>query len=176
MLCYRENFPYGLYGLSLINDSTIEKTAHCEPSSIGLIESLVNYLINYPDPMIVPVYSFQRISERKGTVKYRYTMKRLYELTKEERTAIEMMSGHWDDYVCCIHNKYIDSWSESLPHLTKFVRNLSNRRIYWDFHEGNILKDEDENYRVIDLEGLAKNSDLACEAEKWWLANKLTVN
>jgi hypothetical protein len=54
------------------------------------------------------------------------------------------------------------------PTLTAFLTKIIEQGKYWDIHAGNVLKDEDDNYRLIDLEGFIR-TPLTHHKNEWFL-------
>ena len=143
------------FGFSLIGDTIVRKKAYAHnEAKLYSIEAICQHFIHYPDPMVVPVYNFKILEKpifKHSRRLYQYDMKRLYMLNKEEKLLIN------DNYRKGCH--YHDD-KNGYPKLVKFMNKVIEQRKYLDIHDQNILKDEDGNYRLIDLEGFV-------DIEKW---------
>lgn len=165
MLKYDENVE-SRYGIKLTNDQVVRKEyAFGDRESFELIRRLCNHFINNPDPMVVPVLSFEVLEEtttnekeRWGTFKYAYEMKRLFMLTSDEKTIIETcIRRFWSsrDLKTDPDVKMEMARKENLK-LVEFMDAVLRQGRYSDLHSGNFLKDENEDYKIIDLEGFMK--------------------
>ena len=148
------------YGIKLVNDRVVRKEAQFSTrESFEWIRGLVLHLLANPNPMVVPLYRFEVMEETPsknnshwGTYRYAYEMMRLPMLSREEKSLITAM----------IQRKYqLDNYSDpvikdgqrDLPELFAFMKRVLDDGYYTDLHDNNFLKDEEGNYRIIDLEG-----------------------
>lgn len=158
-----------LYGIELVNDMTIRKTAQFSHRPyFDWIQKLVNHLIVNPDPMVVPVYRFEVLedlpnAERSwGSFKYAYEMMRLPKLTNDEKDALnDIISNRWKDQET--HPAVVKARKE-FPELYTFMTKVMDDGYYTDIHDGNFLKDQEGNYRIIDLEGFSSYPSLGIRA------------
>jgi hypothetical protein len=150
------------YGIKLVDDRVIRKEAYySQRNNFEFIRNLANHLIANPDPMVVPVYRFEVMEETPekenrtwGSYKYAYEMMRLLMLTRAEKEIITTM----------IQKKYSDSQDHPViqgarrdyPELHAFMSRVLSEGHYTDLHDQNFLKDEQGNYRIIDLEGFTR--------------------
>lgn len=157
MIKYSESLPYGL---EIISDSVVKKTAEC-----SLIESyiqcqrIINHFIKNPDPLVVPVYDCQPL----GLVgdkwySYSYTMKRLGILSEEEKRLISLCVSFDSTRKSYLTRKpelikEFELAKEALPTMYSFMSEVLSQSRYKDLHPGNFLKDEFDDYKIIDLEG-----------------------
>jgi hypothetical protein len=161
MFKYNQNL--GVYGLTLVTDRIVRKEASSfRIERFNFIRKLVNHLIAYPDPMVVPVYKFEILgspSSRNSpwnAFSYAYEMMRLPMLSRDEKSLINKMISHryildQDDF-----HPDLKKGQREFPKLFKFMKRVIDDENYTDLHDGNFLKDEDGNYRIIDLEGFYK--------------------
>jgi hypothetical protein len=159
MFKYDENVDR-LYGIELVNDLTIRKTAQFSSrGNFEWIQKLCNHLIANPHPMIVPIYRFEVLEEipergnnQWGVFKYAYEMMRLPKLSREEKHALNTTLSH----------RYRPDHPDLIPvkrdylAMYKFMQQVCDENNYTDLHDGNFLKDQEGNYRIIDLEGFAR--------------------
>lgn len=151
------------YGIKLINDRVIRKEAQFSTrESFEWIRSLVLHLLANPNPMVVPLYRFEVMEETPsknnshwGTYRYAYEMMRLPMLTNEEKQVITWMIR--EKYRGQVHQndsrpEAQKAWRE-YPTLVQFMNRVLADGYYTDLHDNNFLKDEEGNYRIIDLEG-----------------------
>ena len=149
------------YGIKLVSDRVVRKEAQFSTrESFEWIRNLVLHLLVNPNPMVVPVYRFEVIEEvaskhnsNWGIYRYAYEMMRLPMLSSEEKLLITRL----------IHNRrpverddpqpfVREGWKE-YPSLVEFMNRVLAEGSYTDLHDQNFLKDEEGNYRIIDLEG-----------------------
>lgn len=159
---YDENVE-SRYGIKLVDDRTVRKEAEFSTrASFDWIRKLVLHLIANPDPMVVPIYRFEVIEETPetdsrhwGVYKYAYEMMRLPMLMKEEKMLITaMIQKRWSSNNP--PDPIIQSGEREFPELFAFMTRVLNEGNYTDLHDNNFLKDEQGNYRIIDLEGFNK--------------------
>ena len=166
MIRYNDNLPYGL---TLVNDRVIRKTAKLSTrQSFEQLEAICHHLMRHPDPTIVPIYDFQVLARPKtvfGWFEYQYDMMRLGMLNSDERNLIHNMSLR--NYLELKHDPKIVSGRKNLPELYDFVSSIMFLNRYTDIHPGNILKDEQEQFRIIDLEGFGSSEPLDHPSNSW---------
>lgn len=167
-------------GLEYVGDGwTVRKTATCKGNeTFEFIKTLCQRLIVHPDPMIVPVYSFKYLGACADfSHKYQYDMRRLGDLSKEETETIWQVGDAWragsSDPTRIFVPKpvfegYIpaDKAWEKYPKLMHFLQEVIKLDRYHDLHGENVMMDEDENYRLIDVEGFL-NPPLARPSNAW---------
>src|SRR5579885_1526741 len=96
---YANRLPPGK-GVKLLDDGvTIRKTAHCsEEKTLIFMEAIANHFIAYPDPMVVPVYSFEILKKSRNESIYTYDMMRLGILSEAERDLIDRIGDLHDRF------------------------------------------------------------------------------
>lgn len=148
------------YGLSLVNEQRVRKEYSFTTLDCYLhTKAVINHFIRNPDPMVVTVYSFEEIVAtldcRYGTYKYAYEMKRLGMLDYDEKRIIDEFHD-WDSEVQLDHHNewFRRGWRE-YPKLMNYMNDVYRQRRYRDRHSGNFLKDENGDYKIIDLEGFS---------------------
>jgi hypothetical protein len=152
----RLNYP----GLKLVNDHVVRKTVHFTTRDAFLfMQAVIKHFIKHPDPMVVPIHRYDVIQATLdnvyGTFSYSYDMQRLGMLNEDEKEIIE--SAYYIRYSPEVkHEKVIEMGKKDYPKLVKFITRVLDENRYHDTHCGNFLKDENENYRIIDLEGYIK--------------------
>jgi hypothetical protein len=147
------------YGITLLDEVTIRKKAEVSgEDTYEFISAVCNHFIRNPDPMIVPIYNFRLLERPKslfGTFRYHYDMMRLGMLEIGERFLITRMvnvhSSKWDN------DQYIAEIMDKQTPLFNFIKEVIDRGGYNDLHQGNVMKDEQERYRLIDLESFANS-------------------
>lgn len=156
---YDNNLP-AHFGLTLVSDSRVRKEASFTTREAYLhTKAVINHFIRYPDPMVVEVYSFEEIEatldNKYGTYVYAYEMKRLAMLDYEEKRIINEFHD-WDSEVQRDHHNewFRKGWRE-YPNLMNFMNTVYRQKRYRDLHGGNFLKDENGEYKIIDLEGFS---------------------
>jgi hypothetical protein len=150
------------YHIKLVDDRTVRKEASLgTKESFELLEAIINHFIAHPDPMVVPVYKFEVLERPKasnyGVFIYQYDMKRLGMLNEGEKNLIHHMNMHklyGEKYNNAkMHVEYL---SKEHTELYEFMTEVLALNRYTDVHGGNFLKDEDESYKIIDLEGFIR--------------------
>jgi hypothetical protein len=146
MLRYSRIYPNCI---ELLDDFTVRKTAKCSTlERLNFIQALTHRLMNEPDDRIVPVLGFQYLgSEGSYCHKYSYDMLRLAELPSTARQIII-------EYPTVYY-----SMNRECAKLIELLDWVENTGIYDDLHIGNVMMDEDYNFRLIDLEGFTLWSD-----------------
>lgn len=149
------------YGLTLVGDKDkIRKESFFTTRECYLhTKAVINHFIRCPDPLVVPVYSFEEIEatldNQYGTYRYAYTMKRLGMLDSDERRIIDEFHC-WDSEVAeDHHNEWFRKGWREYPTLMSFMNVVHRQKRYRDANDGNFLKDENGDYKIIDLEGFS---------------------
>lgn len=164
MFKYSESYPRPL---KLVSDGVIRKTcASYSRAYTKAVSDLINYFIDNPSNLVVPVYSFNvNIINFDATreygideedilyhAEYSYDMKRLCILSGDEkliiREAFKTLNSS-EEY----DNEVIIDAKKDYPQLIEFMREVLFQDIYWDLHDGNFLKDEVGDYKLCDIEG-----------------------
>lgn len=162
MFKYDENVE-ARYGIKLVNDRRVRKeAAFSRRTSLEWIRKLTNHLIANPDPMVVPVYSFEVLEELEesrgnwGTYRYAYEMMRLPMLSNDEKNVINHVIRFYRPVTRDENHPDIQRAWREFPKLVEFLNRVVADDYYTDRHDNNFLKDEEGNYRIIDLEGFAR--------------------
>ena len=146
--------------INLLDDNlTVRKEVIYQPKkTLVFMKAIIEHFIKHPDPMVVPVYSFEIIKESElGNNTYAYTMMRLGILSETEKQLIDFVGDLHDSYdaAACLQEMFYPG-QDIHPKLFNFLKTVVEQRRYWDIHSGNILMDSDGNYRLIDLEGFLR--------------------
>jgi len=159
MIKYANRLPPGK-PVELLDDGlTVRKTAQCsEEKTLRFMEALANHFIRHPDPMVVPVYSFEVLKKSKYEYLYTYDMQRLGLLLPEERQLIDLIADLYDLHGkdACNLEWELYPGKHEFPKLFSFLSRVCQEDRYFDIHSGNVLGDEDGEYRLIDLEGFLR--------------------
>lgn len=155
MKYFNLNYP----GLKLIGDHTVRKeVTYTTLQGFLFQKALIRHFILHPDPMVVPVYHFEVLENQPSTsggsygrFTYAYEMMRLGMLENDEKRIIEKAGsfrwmGHIPDSELKLERK-------GYTKLIEFMEKVISMGRYDDIHGGNFLKDNDGDYRIIDLEG-----------------------
>ena len=164
----------GRYGIKLVDEFTIRKEAHLSTrESFKYIQAVVNHFIHNPDPMVVPVYKFEVIEStdddtRYGKYVYAYEMMRLGMLDEDERDVLDHAYRYYGKEIPAdpIEESLRLGWKR-YPKLMNFINTIFSQGRYTDIHSGNFLKDQDGEYRIIDLEGFTAFLPLDQEKNDW---------
>ena len=155
------------------NGFRVRKTARCcGTETLKFIEALCHKLILQPDPMVVSVYDFKIIDMKSiFDYVYSYDMKRLNDISDFEKNIIDEASlSKWFSPSLKSFRKSsnidIDLAWDKYYLLMNFLTRVIDQDRYHDLHGGNIMKDNDGSYRLIDLEGFC-NSPLSRPSNSW---------
>jgi hypothetical protein len=162
MIKYDDNIDGEYYHIKLVDDRTVRKEASLgTKESFELMEAIALHFINHPDPMVVPVYKWEVLGRPQksnyGIFSYQYDMKRLGMLDENEKNLIYYMNMHklyGGGYMNSASK--VEYLSPQYPELYEFMKEVLALNRYTDCHGGNFLKDEDESYKIIDLEGFIR--------------------
>lgn len=150
------NYP----GIEVVENNRVRKeSSFTTKENYVHTKAVIQHFIRNPDPLVVPVYSFEEIEatldNRYGTFIYAYTMKRLFALDYCERRIIDEFH-YWDSEVAKdAHQEWFQRGWREYPALMDYMNIVTRQRRYRDKHGGNFLKDENGDYRIIDLEGFS---------------------
>lgn len=157
MIKFSKNLPKGA-GLDLVNDFTVRKVSMTSfASSFLFLEVLISKLEKENHPMIVSAKNFQNRGYIGGRYEYSYDMKRLGLISKDEKELISAVTNYYWYHHRSLQNieedKFIHKLMKQYPNLASFMIALYDWGKYDDIHDENIMMDEDESYKLIDLEG-----------------------
>lgn len=152
--------------IDFLKDGTVRKTCICEdPYSMEFMEAAIKHFIAQPDPLVVPVSNYRRVKK----LMYTYDMKKLEQLSPEEDNLVDTVGDmHFDvgDRACSIIEMRHPGVREVFPVLFPFLEQVISDGRYWDVHSGNILVQNINDYRLIDLEGFV-NEPLSDPSNDW---------
>lgn len=160
------------YGITAISERVIRKQAYSSTLYGFLaIEAVCNHFIRNPNPLVVPVYDFvaEILPKNKYDAhRYHYDMMRMGVLDESEKEFINKVCDPWYRYKTveeraawfAIHKGVNDK-------LLYFLEEVLMQGRYADHHSGNFMKDEDDNYRIIDLEGFTVWHPLTDKRKSW---------
>jgi hypothetical protein len=141
------------YGLSLVDEAIVRKEASTSMRDSYLaIKMLCEHFIAHPDPLVVPVYAFQTLSEGVGdygTFTYSYDMKRLGQISRDEKDLISNFTDSYNSFGQATLSRIMKDY----PRLMPFLEKVQEQDRYVDLHSGNVRVNEDGDYQLIDLEG-----------------------
>lgn len=170
MIRYANRLPPGC---KLLEDGkTVRKTALCsEQHTLEFMEVLVNHFIRYPDPLVVPVFHFEVLANSRNNQSYFYDMQRLGMLSLQEKDLVDRIGDLTDKHgpdAMSIPWLPLELYPErhSQPELFSYLQQVVRLNRYHDLHSGNVMIDEQESYRLIDLEGFSMYS-LDHSANDW---------
>jgi hypothetical protein len=153
--------------ISLLSGRVVSKRyAAYNKDYMVFMEALCKHLIKNPDPMIVPVYSFEVLMEPKNALEhweYQYAMMRLGKLNHDEKMIISHLSSA--RYYPSAEN--LNDSRGKYPKLVQFVDDVFLQDRHHDVHYGNLMKDEDENYRLVDLESFWIGNSINHPTSAW---------
>lgn len=160
MIHYATRLPPGK-PVELLDDYLVRKTARVlEQETYRFYRRIINHFINYPDPMVVPVYSFLEMGKDKEKhYVYSYIMERCGVLSTGERALINTVGDLWDTHqtrACQQNDPELLSRKEQFPVLFEFLKTVVEQDRYMDLHSGNVMMSPEGTYCLIDLEGFLK--------------------
>jgi hypothetical protein len=166
MIKYDHNMGYGI---TLVSDLVVRKNAKLSTrASFERLRAICMHFMRNPDPTVVPILDFQLLSEPKsqyGWFEYQYDMVRLGMLSHSEKNLIGHMNSYrrerWET------ESYVVEGRKNLPILYDFISAIKLQGRYLDLHEGNVLKDDQENFRIIDIEGFYSTEPLGHPSNDW---------
>jgi hypothetical protein len=145
MIKYSHRLPFNI---EIVTDTIVRKHARsADPFALEGMRRFIVALMHNPHPMIVPVYDFTIGNRVGGWIEYSYDMQRLGVLNSTEKNMIE--DAGYNRRITAIDLKT----RQRYPELTDFLNQILVEDSYWDLHDGNIMKNEQEEYKLIDLEG-----------------------
>ena len=148
-----EELPRGR-GLHLVNQHSVQKSGYLHKIYFNLFKDFIEPLVGFPHDDIVPIYNFSYATEEDDAERYEYSyeMQRLYPLTLEEREIIDYsyrnLGEEWEDK-CAI----VTSAKKNKPELYNFLSRVLLTLKYKDMHGGNVMKNKEGQFLMIDLEG-----------------------
>lgn len=165
---YADDIPAGI---ELVSDTVVRKHArfsNYEVDRLVIMQDLILHLMNQHEPMIVPVYRFEYEGNKNSWHSYSYDMKRLGILSKFEKSLVDLVGdansfGNPTPYEFNVELRpdqadlMVKGW-EKKPKLMMFLRDIILQDRYHDLHSGNIMMDENDDYKIIDLEGFIHGS------------------
>ena len=175
MFKYATRLPPG-NGLKLISDTVVRKNASFSRiEAIDFIERLANHLISNPNSTIVPIYRFKRLGRVGGSYQYHYDMMRMGILSVNEKQVIDDLCRNYYNYgSITLVLKKNPSYNKDYKELVSFMSKTFKDKRYIDLHSGNFMKDMDDNYRIIDIEGFYSYTHplLTDPVYKWFTKGK----
>lgn len=160
MIHYATRLPPGK-PVILLNDTTIRKTTQFVlDRTFQFMDAVIKHFIRNPDPLVVPIYNYRVLSNKRDNNSYQYDMMRLGLLSKEERSLVDDASdladkygkGFWSEANEDFYLKFQQHYK-----LASFLETISIQGRYHDLHSGNVMMDMDGDYRLVDLEGFTNN-------------------
>ena len=160
MLNYATRLPPGK-PVELVDDNLIRKVARTQDKDTYLfIKRIIQHFINYPDPIVVPIYSFQELGRDKDKhYVYAYIMERCGVLSTGERALVNTVGDLWDSHherACEQDDPALLSYKQRYPILFEFLKTVVEQKRYMDLHSGNVMMSPEETYCLIDIEGFLK--------------------
>ncbi len=128
------------------------------------VKALCQHFIAHPNPMMVPIYSFRDLSFGSGGsyFRYCYDMKAMGMLSGDEKRIVDFMGDNPSP-----NHASIPGFRKMFPELMSFLELVINQNRYHDLHSGNVMLDEEENYRLVDVEGFLNSKKLDDPINKW---------
>jgi hypothetical protein len=153
-------YPNLPHGLSYIDDTwnVRKKGTVSGLDALIFIKRLCLHFMLKPDPMVVPIMDFQDLgfSTATGCYHYTYDMVGMGAISGEEKLLIEVAKESFfkfQEFPSESKTERMIFGCKFYPKLMSFLEKVLTDGRYSDMHSGNIMLDEDYNYRLIDLEG-----------------------
>jgi hypothetical protein len=171
------NIPSGS-GLSLPNEHVVRKTHQTQrKATLAFLKALCNHLIKRPDPMIVPIYRFRDLGFKKGHYHYCYDMMRCGIISIEERLIVDDVAAAQSlnrtnptNNFCHDASSTPEYAREQFPKLMSFLDEVVRLDRYNDLHGHNVMRNQDGDLCLIDLEGFAKTAFVPLDSpENSWI-------
>lgn len=156
------------HNVTALDNGNIRKTEwYCREEQFKFIVALLEHLIQRPDPLVVPVYSYSILEPGPRDFTVSYEMMHCGILEKEERDFVDAVGEAWDVHqakvfekldagACGVYQDELRSGCQKLPELAKFLKQVVEEGRYLDLHSGNVMRNQDAEYVLIDLEGFVR--------------------
>jgi len=136
------------FGIEVISDRVVRKHAMASNKEMfDIIQAICLHFINHPNKLVVPTYSFKAGSiagSKYNAHSYHYDMMRMAPLSHDEMMFLSSYRH--------AANNTVDNYNHYRK-LADFLDKVMSEGRYRDLHDMNVMKDEDDNFRLIDLEG-----------------------
>jgi hypothetical protein len=151
-------YPQSLqFNLKYLDDHTIRKNGGASIEfNRQFMEILFTHLMIHPEPMVVPVYDFQILDNKGGVFHYQYDMKALLMLHAEEKRLVNRSFNRYEMYgelPSRSEDTIIQQGWQDWPNLLRFMEQWILLGRHLDIHDGNIMIDENDQYKLVDIEG-----------------------
>lgn len=165
MIKYSTRLPPGKSVFLLDNGNVLKTSRFTMNRTFHFMDALLKHLIINPDHLVVPIINYTVIDNKT----YSYEMERLGILDNKERYFINKLGGLVDLYGKDAWQIYIEelgSLHNALPKLGQFLKTVIEQDRYHDLHSGNVMRDTECNYRLVDIEGFL-NTPLSLPDNNW---------
>lgn len=136
------------FGIEVVSDHVVRKHALASTKEVfDHVQAICLHFIHHPNKLVVPIYSFEAAEiagSRYNAHSYSYDMMRMGPLSHDEKVFLNSYRYH--------ANKEVTNY-KSHTKMADFLDEVLEEGRYRDLHDMNVMKDEDDNYRLIDLEG-----------------------
>jgi hypothetical protein len=121
-----------------------------DESRVDRTVRFLKYLRKNPHPTIVTILNCRRISSNE----YSYFMPLMAELSNSHAELVDLYtSGTSDSDYRKANSKRISFLKKKHPRLFQVIKKIESWGTYHDLHEGNLMRDQYGNPKLIDLEG-----------------------
>lgn len=167
MIRYATRLPPS-HNVTALDNGLIRKTEwYCRQSQFDFIVALLDHVTKHFEPLIVPVYEYRILESGPKDFTVSYDMMHCGILEKDERDLVDAVGEAWDVHhgkvfekldagACGVYQDELWSRCSKLPELTKFLRQVVTEGRYLDLHSGNVMRSQDAEYVLIDLEGFVR--------------------
>ena len=162
----------------LLSNGRVRKTEYfSQESSLEYMVALLEHLIHHPDPLIVPVYDYAILQKKRQDHIISYDMMRCGILEEDERMFVDYVGEAWDMHgqdlwkrldqgTCMKYPEELRYFRDEQKELASFLTEVIHQNRYQDLHSGNVMRDEDNNFVLIDLEGFIR-TPLEADYNSW---------
>ena len=146
--------------ISVVDDIVVKKASGAAQEAY-FVRDCVSYFEDNPDPLVVKSFDFRVTSsyqvKRTKFVQYEYKMERLFPISEEDRRFLSRVYQITEDSRHYPTDYIRKSFPDVQGELLEFTNTVYNNRMFWDFHDGNVMKTARGQYKLIDLEGLERD-------------------
>ncbi len=144
--------------ITLVDDKTVMKTDRCSNLvELNLIEDIIKFFEDGHDDSVVSAHSFQNL----GNNKYSYKMDLLFPLEDEEESFIDHVTEEMshkginifsNDILKSYQYDILIKYMQKHTALTAFLKRVLMEGRYLDLHAGNVMKNSNGDFKLIDIE------------------------
>jgi len=131
-------------------------------NEFGKNKRIINQIIEKSPKHFVKVFDFELVKVFDKSIVYCYTMEKLNKISEEESKVFDSILSHRDFKKKINYSNSIKIAKElnyfiefDINKVISFINQIENSKfVHLDIHPRNIMKDSDNNFKLIDLERL----------------------